>query len=224
MKQWILGIGIIVCGIIIATGWIFFSFPVGNFFSERIFGATSLLKENAALLEQVTTLKNEIDLLKAGQHIVSDTSVIVANVFSVYPFNTKNRIFINKGVRDGVKISSSVAGTEGVFIGIITQVSDTYSEVETIFDPSFSLPVRIGQSGVDGLLQGGATPRIVYIDKTKTLHIGDAISAASKEVPYGIAIGTVNEINEESGGTFFDVTINTPYVIRDLRTVEVLTQ
>ena len=186
---------------------------------QALFSSVSL-DQQRELIKQNEDLKNE---LYNQQHAIipNEGQVIDTKVFSLYPFNTKNRLFLDKGLDTGLAVGNAVLFSDRVLIGQITAVTKHTSEAATIFDGGLTIPVRIGSGEVNGLLQGGVSPRITLIDKTKKIQVGDIIVSASKDMPYGLTIGTIRESHEDSLGAFLEATIDTPYTINDLRTVKV---
>lgn len=173
-----------------------------------------------ALRARVATLEQQ--LLDAQTRTASTTSAsTTAKVFSVYPFNAKNRIFITAGSDRGVAVGDAVVGEGNVFVGRVVTVYPRASEVMTIFDQNFSMSVRVGSGEVDGSLQGGVTPRVVYAyaEKSQSIRTGDTIISADKAYPYGLVVGTTQSFQEDRSGSFFDSDVETPYAIKDLRTV-----
>jgi rod shape-determining protein MreC len=192
----------------------------------------SLLDENQSLRMQVEDQKNEILCVAQndtgnGSRIASgmtegDSMRITAKVYSLYPFNTKSRIFLGSGTESGIAAGQPVLASQTVLVGAVRNVSAHRSEVATLYDTSFALPVRVGKSEVDALLQGGISPRLTLIDKTKTIVSGDKIISASKDMPYGLTVGSVEDVREDSSGAFLETSIRVPYNLNALRTVFIL--
>ncbi len=208
-----------VCALCVAV----FGFIRSDFFAWNPFGRPGdpgASDEAMALRARIAALEQQ--LLDAQTHTASTTSAsTTAKVFSVYPFNAKNRIFIDIGTAQGVLVGDAVVGPGNVFIGRVAAVYANASEVMTIFDQNFSMSVRVGSGEVDGSLQGGVTPRVVYAyaDKAQNIQTGDTIINADKAYPYGLVVGTVQSFQEDRSGSFFDSDVQTPYAIKDLRTV-----
>ena len=183
-------------------------------------GDAGASQDTMALRARIAALEQQ--LLAAQTHTASTTSAsTTAKVFSVYPFNAKNRIFITAGSAQGVSVGDAVVGQGNVFVGRVVTVYRNASEVMTVFDQNFSMSVRVGPGEVDGSLQGGVTPRIVYAyaEKAQNIQTGDTIVSADKAYPYGLVVGTVQSFQEDRSGSFFDSDVQTPYAVKDLRTV-----
>ncbi len=189
---------------------------------SRIFSLPSIVDQSIQLKKENDDLKNQLFALKSQYSFPIDQRYESARVFSLYPFNTKNRIYITAGTSQGISIGEPVMFSKTVLIGQVVSVASDSSEVITIYDPRFSLPVKIGKTGIDGLLTGGVSPSVGLIDKTKQVNPGDNIYSASKDVPYGLVIGLVKSVKEDSTGTFFNAQIDLPYVLSDVADVYII--
>jgi len=183
---------------------------------------SSVIEQNIALRRQNQgSVQNQHEIVSVAREDWNADN-IVAKVFSSYPLNIKSRLYINKGEEDGVVSGSGAIAFDSFFVGIVDRVAVSQSSIITIFDSGFSLPVRIGAEEVDGLLQGGLAPRITLIDKNKIIHAGDSIISASRELPYGLLVGSVESVHEDSSGAFFEARMVVPYVVSDIKTVTIV--
>lgn len=213
--------------IILAIFLLFITFFTGFFIKKNFsisFFPRDLYKENLSLRQENQNLKAQI---QRGQ-IIDDKNqsqnnkYLSAKIFSTYPFNTKNILIINAGSGQGIKDSMSVIVGENILIGQIIEVYENYSRVRTIFDPLWQIPVRIGEKEIDGLLQGGPSPKVALIEKNKSIQAEDFVYSASENFPYGLKIGEVGEIKESaSGGVFKEAILKMPFNINELKEVSV---
>ncbi len=207
---------IIIALIVLLTGTTYLT----NFFvsKQRSFDENARLKqENENLKAQI----QESQIPSLGSPSLSDSS-LTAEVFSTYPFNAKNQIAINAGAKQGVKKSMTATIGGNILLGQVINVFENYSVVQTIFDPNFQLPVRIGDQQIDSLFQGGNEPKLSLIEKTKPVKTGDIVYSASQEFIYGLKVGEVAEIRESSAGVFKEATLTMPFNINELREVNLL--
>jgi rod shape-determining protein MreC len=188
---------------------------------SKIFKIGSLVEENTLLKSENQGLRNEINRITAKTDNL-EGNYILAKVFSLYPFNTKSRLYINIGSDLGANKNEAVLIDGGVIVGKISNVNQKTSEVITLFDPSFSLPVRIGSQEIDGLLEGGLSPKISFVDKTKSINPGDEIFSSSKDFSYGLFVGTIGSVGESSSGAFLEATVDLPYSLTNLRNIWVV--
>lgn len=148
-------------------------------------------------------------------------SVLVAKVYSTFPFNNKNLIAINAGSIDGVAIGMPVSLEGNILIGQIIEVSERQSIVRTIFDKDWSIPVRVGVAQYDALLVGSQNPRLTLIDKTNNVSIGDQVISAKRDLPYGMKVGEVSQVNDLVASSFKEASLVLPYDPKDLREVAI---
>jgi rod shape-determining protein MreC len=191
---------------------------------SRIGGVISI--SNSDLLRELDQVKQENALLKAqilDEKIFKPSTV---EVYSTYPLNGKKDIAIAAGSADGVHEGSVVTWGESVLIGKVTSTTEHSSVVATIFDPSWEMAVRIGESQENALFKGGNIPKATLIprsqlDAEKNIKSGDLIVTASKDFPCGLEVGKIKNISDTSGTLFREATIDTEIQISDLRYVTV---
>jgi cell shape-determining protein MreC len=178
--------------------------------------AEQLAAENnslAARLAELTVIANELPS-RAPE-------TVRAMVYSDYPFNFKNEMTVNVGTLDSVMVQDAVL-FQGSLIGIIKESSARSSIVQTIFDPDFKLPVRIGARGYNALLTGGSYPMVESIAKIAAVAAGDIVVSAATGTPYGIAIGNVQNVAPAPDNLFKEASLSFPYDMGMVQTVEIV--
>ncbi len=213
MKRYVLAVLIVILLIVVFfTG---FFIKKERFFDENI----QLKKENENLKAELQGLKVENFESK-----ISQDGFLTVKVFSTYPFNVKSQITVNAGEAQGVKKLMPALFGKNILLGQIIEVSKNYSVIQTIFDPNWQLPVRIGEKEINGLLQGGNEPKITFIEKDKPITVGDAVYSAKRGFPLGLKVGEISEIKESAPGVFKEAVLTMPFNISALREVEILLQ
>ena len=177
----------------------------------------------ARLAAENVSLGAQLALLQAVKaELPSSTkNLIPALVYSTYPFNLKNEITVNAGSAEGVSAGNAVL-FEGNLIGVVASVTRGSSVVQTIFDPNFRLPVRIGSQGYSALLVGGSYPIAESIPKTAAVAPGDVVMSVATSVPYGMAIGTVQSVSLASNNLFEQAKISFPYDMSMIQAVTIV--
>lgn len=180
--------------------------------------------ENALLKRQNQELLAQIQAVQLfGKDSGTDNpSFFEAKVFSAYPFNIKNTITVSGGSKDGIKENMPALVGENILVGRVLKVFPDYSVVQTVFDPSWQMSVRIGASETDGLLEGGNEPKAALIEKSKPCEEGDAVYSASRDFPYGLKIGEVLRVKDDSAGVFKEAILKVPFNSNELRNVRIL--
>lgn len=133
-----------------------------------------------------------------------------APVFSRYPFNLKNELLVARGEEQGVKVGD-VALYEGAILGIVEKVFKDSALVQTIFDARFKAPVRVGDSAADALLVGGPQPRLTLIPQEAKIENSDPVYSAAAGMPYGVGIGSIENLHDAPESLFRDAVLRVPY-------------
>lgn len=111
---------------------------------------------------------------------------------------------INKGSASGISDGDAVLYGNYI-VGIIDKAYPTYSVVKTILDPDFSVSAYEIVSGEISYVTGDASLakdgkcKMANLDSATSVTYGSIISTAgiSGNIPQGLVIGTVEEIDEE---------------------------
>jgi cell shape-determining protein MreC len=175
--------------------------------------AGSLAVQNQTLQAQLAELENI-----ASQLPQNPQNEIRAMVYSQYPFGFKNELLLNAGSDGGVAVGKAVT-FHGIFIGSVAQVFSDSAVVQTVFDPSLKMPVRIGTGGTDALLIGGSYPQATSIAKSTSIAAGDIVYTAAPGFPYGLPIGIVNATTTSADNLFQQAALGFAYDVGDLQTV-----
>ena len=200
---------------LILAGVIVFAPSVGwrlrAFFAARPSGDVDALRaENLNLqaeLAQYATVARELPRVP--------DAYLPAMIYSRYPTNARNEFLVNVGAREGVVPGKAVvaggASSSYVLVGRIQDVFEDTASVETVFDPGFRVPVRIGSHGYDGLFIGGAYPKVASIAKNVPIGVGDVVVSADPSLPYGLPIASVAGVAISSDALFQEATLDFTY-------------
>ena len=175
-----------------------------------------ILEENERLLKLLEMKENSIykGNLKFARVSFSDIN------------NLNNKIFIDLGAEDGIKIDMITVYGD-YLVGKIVAVYNNYSEVELITNPNSIISAKTmrdilgiarGSDEEDGLLY--FQPSIVE----DNLKEGDEIitSGISDIYPEGIKIGKIEEIDEKENYGYKRVTLKPGFESKDLRELIVI--
>lgn len=184
------------------------------------------LRNGDKIYEELQKLKLEKEALEAQFLVQAQKSenFKTGRVFSSYPFNNQNELFIALGRSDGIKESMPAVVDENIVIGQVIRVFEKYSIVRTIFDPEWRMSVRIGGRAADSLLVGGPEPMLTMIDKNKPIKEGDVVYSAVRGFPYGALIGKAGEVIISPSAVFQGAKLILPYDLNnELTEVKILT-
>lgn len=197
--------------------------PVASLF-QVVTGGENNQDELAFLKRENEMLKAELLALKKEPIIKDKTGKILvfANVYSTYPFNNRNLLSINAGLKKEIKAGFTATIGGNLLLGQVVDSYENYSLVRTIFDPGWEIPVKIDNDGIDALLIGGREPRLALITKDKELKTGDVVYSASQEFPYGLRIGEINAIKNDVGDAFQEADLSLFYEPKDITEVVII--
>lgn len=200
-----------------------FLFLSGSVFRYRAFLAVVRFFHGGSVLDYETmraenaALRNALSATASVPAVSGDKRLIFANVFAEYPFNGRSLVRVDKGQADGMRIGYPATFGGSVLAGQIITVASHYAVVRMVGSPDWQIPVRVGSHKVAGLLMGGPVPRVSMIPADKTIAAGDAIIAASSDLPYGLTIGTVGAVSAgATGGVFKEASVAFSYDSRDV--------
>tara|TARA_B110000027_G_scaffold123403_1_gene139134 strand:- start:4969 stop:5826 length:858 start_codon:yes stop_codon:yes gene_type:complete len=164
-----------------------------------------LKKINSNLLEENLFLKNQLE--KTNKNISLDSLTNInfsyknAKVISNNLSSFKNRLVINKGIKDGLKNEMGVINSDGI-IGIVNYTSKNYSSIMSILNIETKINAKIKKTSHFGTLEwdGLSTKylKLNDIPETAKIKIGDSIVTGGMSLifPEGIKIGVVSKISK----------------------------
>ncbi|MCU4176822.1 rod shape-determining protein MreC [Carboxylicivirga sp. N1Y90] len=138
-----------------------------------------------------------------------------------------NYITLNKGANNGIEPEMGVISSRGV-VGIVKNVSDNYSTVISVLNTRMKVSARLKESGFFGALEwhGGAYQYAYLreIPRHANVNVGDVIetSGYSSIFPGGILIGTVQEVDLQTGESFYEIKVKLSVDYKNLSYVEVI--
>jgi rod shape-determining protein MreC len=162
-----------------------------------------LNKINSSLLEENLVLKNQLEKINKNISLDSLTNINFsyknAKVISNNLSSFKNRLVINKGIKDGLKNEMGVINSTGI-VGIINRTSKNYSSVMSVLNIDTKINAKVKRTSHFGTLEwnGRRTSYLVLNDipETANIKVGDSIITGGMSLifPEGINIGVVSEI------------------------------
>jgi cell shape-determining protein MreC len=179
----------------------------------------------AALERENETLRQEALIVKGMPERFSDRGFqgLKAKTFSIYAFNNRSLIAASAGSIDGVMIGMPVMLSGDILVGRVVEVHKYYSVIQTLHDSEWSLAVRLGENYTEGLMAGGPEPQIDLISKESQLEIGDAVLAASPDVPFGLIVGKIQALQDDPAEAFLTAQVRLETKAGQLREVFIIT-
>jgi len=188
---------------------------------DAIINFSEYKDENQKLREEISTLRNqltdyentktELEELQKFMGIKEEHSDLELSQPCTVISRTTNDIYcsftIDRGSDDGISLYDPVVTVEGL-VGIVTQVSETYSAVETILSPGIAIGAICRETKDTGIIQGSVENapdgrcEMIYIDRNNNLKEGSIIttSGAGGRFPKDYLIGSVKQIKANDSG------------------------
>lgn len=216
--------------------------PVRNFVTY-VSEIKGLHEENERLKSELETLKKESrnseeykrenTRLKKLLELTDDLAncqTVPAKVVSCEPGNWFQTLMINKGSRQGIKVSDVVI-TESGLVGKVTEVGINWARVSTILDSGNAVGVKLTRTGDAGIAEGDAELlkkhrlKIDYISKDATIINGDLLESSGLGgiYPPGLSVGTVEEVELDNTGELVKAVVKPAVELDSLYEVVVVT-
>lgn len=155
---------------------------------------------------QVAAAENERlrGLLGAAQR--GQLDVQLAPILDIDLDPTRQRLILNAGTRNGVRLGQSVIDAGGL-VGQIIEATSTTATVLLITDPDHAVPVAVARNGVRLIAYGkGRSDELdlANIPLSGDVQEGDAIitSGIGGRFPAGFPVGTVAELHPDDSRAF----------------------
>lgn len=162
-------------------------------------------------LEDYENLKKQNELYKDALGLKeenSDYEFVEANVIARDAADVFSSYTIDCGTSSGIEEGDAVVYGDYI-VGLIDKAYPTYSVVITVLDPDFSVSAYEIVSGEISYVTGDATLaqsgqcKFANLDSSTAVTYGSIVATAgiSGNIPKGLIIGTVEEIDEETTST-----------------------
>lgn len=217
---------------------IFFNYSFGNTISyfKSIFHLKNIIKQNSDLvnenlqlqsqISELSEIKNENEVLKKelGFMQTQDLTKTISSAVIGRSNEYLKSLIIDKGSINGISKGDAVI-SQGILIGIISNVRQNNSDVLLVTDYSSIVPVMLQESHGTGLLKGGFQGLIVE-DIPLNISIKEKeniiTSGLGGQIPQGILIGSVSGIVSKEGEIFQKVTTSSLIDFSNLKVVFII--
>lgn len=189
---------------------------------------SDIVSENRQLKErlQKSTIENnqlklEIQkLTQANEHIAYLSShsfrFIVANIIGREFFADRDVLIIDRGKKDGIKAGLPAVVDEGVIIGRVVEVGDTFSKILLLTDPQSRISASLqGRDGVQGIVSGasGFFMKMELIPREEEISPEEVVVTAGLEenIPRGLIVGRILQIEDDKSPFFRNASVE-PFI------------
>lgn len=183
-----------------------------------------LVADNAMLNDtknENAMLREQLDLLPRDRY-----GLVASFVVSRDPNGTGNWLEIDKGSDDGIRQGMPVIISNGILIGRVQRVEAKISEVILLTNPKSTINATTTENGAKGVVKGEYGLGIILdmILQTDSIKSGDSVvtSGIGSEIPRGLYIGVVQDINSSDDHLFQQATITAPLQTSKLQMVFII--
>ncbi|HMP91241.1 MAG TPA: rod shape-determining protein MreC [Phnomibacter sp.] len=187
---------------------------------RNLLGQNFTFIDSAATLRTDTTFKDSTRLIRK---YLWRTARVVNNSVAMQ----NNYITLERGRLQGIERDMAVMGPAGI-VGLVTDVSDNMSIVMSLLHRKCSTSVMLKNSRITGILDwDGKSPAFLQlrgIPKSSGAQVGDTIltSNISINFPSGLMVGTIAEIDKETGDNNFKIQVKPATNFYTLQFVDVI--
>lgn len=182
--------------------------------SEYFTTRGTLAQENQGMkvrLAELSLLANQSELLSTENQNLRQLADLQKQVtFKTLPveilFNPPNsisqRIVINRGSSDGLKLGNPIASDTGI-LGQVVRLYDHSAEVSLLEDRDFAVPVQVARNGLRAAVFGagrGKPLELRYLPVASDLEVGDLLITSGIDgiYPPGFAVAVINRIERNA--------------------------
>ncbi|WP_045737068.1 rod shape-determining protein MreC, partial [Xanthomonas sp. MUS 060] len=189
---------------------------LGTQVQENAASHAQLVRENTALRNQLLIAKARLtrlqtaaldnaqlrELLGVAEHRGLD--VQLAPILDIDLDPTRQRLVLDAGSRDGVRLGQSVIDAGGL-MGQVIAVTPLHSTVLLLTDPDHAVPVTVARNGVRLIVYGrGNSLELRDIPLSAGVEVGDEIvtSGLGGRFPAGFPVGTISALRPDDTHAF----------------------
>ncbi len=199
---------------------------------KKLRNETNQLKVEKAKLKTVQEenkkLRNHLDFLQENQIDNYAIAKVISLGLSADIKEEEESIIISKGGKDGLLPGLIVTDSQGVVIGKVAETKKEISRIDLITNENCKIASTIqNKDKTMGIAQGelGLAVNMNFIPQSEEVKLGDLVvtSGLEKNIPRGLLIGEVSQIDTQSNKIWQKVNIEPLVNFDDLVIVSVLT-
>jgi len=167
--------------------------------------------ETESRLQRLEALERENERLRALLDSTArvGTRALVAEILSVDLDPYRQRLDLNRGLRDDVFVGQALIDAQGV-VGQVVRVGPLTSEAVLITDADHAVPVSVNRNGLRTIAVGTGDSgrlRLPYLTNNADVVVGDLLisSGLGGVFPAGYPVGRVLEITRRPDQAFAEV-------------------
>jgi rod shape-determining protein MreC len=156
-----------------------------------------LANQSELLLIENQNLRQLLDLQKQ-----TPFKTLAVEILFNPPNPISQRIVIDRGSNDGLKIGNPIANDSGI-LGQVVRIYDHSAEVSLLEDRDFAVPVQIARNGLRAAIFGagrGNPLELRYLPVASDLEVGDVLITSGIDgiYPPGFAVAVISRIERNA--------------------------
>lgn len=162
-----------------------------------------LLSENSGLKE--VDLENKFLRKQLGSPLADDYSLRLVSVVGGGLDIGRQRLIIDKGLKDNIKTGDAVITVGNIFIGRVEKTYDNRSEAMLVNNSEIKIPVLLQESRTQGIIHGEYGTGVVldFVPIDENIMVGEnIITMTIDNIPPGLLVGEISETINPAGGLF----------------------
>lgn len=193
--------------------------------SKQAHDTISLVKLKL-LEEENEKLRNQLDFLSHNEYkLVSANIISRSDLFSTE--TNRQEIIIDKGSLDGLSEGLGVLDENGILVGKIINLKERSAQVCLSVGDDCQIPITIlNEDRTMGISRGelGLTIKIDLLPQAEDLSLGDIVisSGLGSQIPHGLVVGKIIEINKQSNEIWQDLSLDPLYSAAKLSLVSIV--
>jgi rod shape-determining protein MreC len=207
-------------------------------FKEVIISIGKIKNENRQLIEENLKLKAEsvrnTSIARENEELCKQLNIIPKGKFNLEAsrivarsgYDNNNWALIDKGKSNGIEKGMSVVVGESILVGKVGEVFRSTAKIVFINDKSVGVNVEAVETGAVGMVKGDYGLGLIMdvVLQTDNLKIGDKVvtSNISQEVPSGLLVGEIKEIDPAKNDLFQKAIIVSPVNFNELKFVFII--
>lgn len=182
--------------------------------------------QTSLLLEENSKLRQQLDFLSNNKYRAMSANIVARqSLFS--NVDKIQDIILDRGSADGIVPGLAVIDEQGIIIGKIVESKENSARACLTVAPDCRLAVAIlNKDKTIGLSDGnlGLTIKINFIPQLEEISLGDIVisSGLGDNIPRGVVVGRVTQVNKQSNEIWQDVSIESLASIYSLTVVSVI--
>lgn len=183
----------------------------------------ALAQENAALRQELARAETDLAALREGRIAVEQAAALVesvggsagrtvtATVILRDPAPGRQRLVLNRGSEQGIRVGQPVLGAGATLLGIVTEVDTSRARVRLITDRDSAVATILQSSRTPASLVGsGDGLHLDFVPLDATVAPGDVVltSALGGLLPPGLLVGRVADVSATGQDLFQRITVD----------------